>query len=333
MKKNAIAASSLFLALLLFLVPACSSSSSGKNTSESQYSSDSAGYGGSAAEYDYYSEEYAADEIATTPTADLGPTYGLKIIRTSYLNIETTSFQKSYDALMAALKEAGGYISSSSRSGGNQADGSYLAQYIDLELKIPIDKYDSFLGQSGSFGNVTSQRDTTEDITTAYLDTEARIASLKTQEARMLELEEQASNLDELLRIESELTSVRSQLESVTRQLQTYDNRTNFATVHISLSEVSLYTPSTKAGFFSRFVQACKQSFVGFSNFLQDFVLFLVYIFPYAVIGTLLFFILRPAVRRVRARKGKRARKAKEGSENSENTADETESPPSDPQQ
>lgn len=49
---------------------------------------------------------------------------------------------------------------------------------VSLTLRVPQDSYKSFLAAAAQSGSVTYQNQQAEDITTRYMDTEARLASL-----------------------------------------------------------------------------------------------------------------------------------------------------------
>ena len=55
-------------------------------------------------------------------------------------------------------------------------------------------------------------------MTSAYVDVEARLKSLKLQEERLYAMMEQAGDLETLLAIQNQLTEVQYQIESYTAQ-------------------------------------------------------------------------------------------------------------------
>ncbi len=83
-----------------------------------------------------------------------------------------------------------------------------------LTARIPAELSDQFVGQLGSLGTMVSQSESAEDITLRYTDTESRIASLKTEQERLLALLDKADSLDSIITLESRLTEVRYELEN-----------------------------------------------------------------------------------------------------------------------
>ena len=103
---------------------------------------------------------------------------------------------------------------------------------------------------------MTYQNRAGEDITTRYMDTEARLASLTAQRTRLQELQAQADTLADLLEIESSLSDVLYQIESWQSQLDWYSNQVSCCTVYITLNEVETLTP-TSTSFGAKLLAAC----------------------------------------------------------------------------
>ena len=145
-----------------------------------------------------------AESDASTRTAD-----SAKIIYTANLTLETRDYDTARAALDAALSDADGYMESSSEYTNTDSTRS-----VSLTLRVPQDSYKSFLAAAAQSGSVTYQNQQAEDITTRYMDTEARLASLTAQRTRLQELQAQADTLADLLEIESSLSDVQYQIES-----------------------------------------------------------------------------------------------------------------------
>lgn len=169
-----------------------------------------------------------AESDASTRTAD-----SAKIIYTANLTLETRDYDTARAALDAALSDADGYMESSSEYTNTDSTRS-----VSLTLRVPQDNYKSFLAAAAQSGSVTYQNQQAEDITTRYMDTEARLASLTAQRTRLQELQAQADTLADLLEIESSLSDVQYQIESWQSQLDWYSNQVSCCTVYITLNEV-----------------------------------------------------------------------------------------------
>ena len=202
-----------------------------------------------------------------------------KIIYTANLTLESKDYDAARVALDAALAEAGGYMESS-----DEYANSGSRRSLSLTLRVPQENYESFLAAVAATGNVTYKSQQAEDVTTQYMDIEARLDSLKEQRARLQELKASADNLSDLLQIESSLSDVQYQLESYQSQLDWYSRQVECCTVYLSLEEVQTYTP-VEEGFGSRIQNALREGWSGFVETVQSAAVFLVGHWPFLVVG------------------------------------------------
>ena len=204
-----------------------------------------------------------------------------KIIYTANLTLESKDYDAARAALDAALAEAGGYMESS-----DEYANSGSRRSLSLTLRVPQENYESFLAAVTATGNVTYKSQQAEDVTTQYMDIEARLDSLKEQRARLQELKASAENLSDLLQIESSLSDVQYQLESYQSQLDWYSDQVECCTVYLSLEEVQTYTPVDES-FASRLRNALLDGWANFTGGVQDLAVIIVGCWPAIVVGAI----------------------------------------------
>ena len=163
-------------------------------------------------------------------------------------------------------------------------------RYAELTIRIPADKLDSFVDNVSEHSNITDTRETTEDVTLSYVESESRVIALETEQTRLLELLAEARNMDDILRIESRLTDIRAQLEKAKSQLRVYDNMVNYGTVYLNITEVTEYTPVTEPEtVWERMGAGLKESWKDMVKGLGDTLVFIVaalpHLLPLAVIA------------------------------------------------
>ena len=240
-----------------------------------------------------------------SPTSSL-VAEGLKIIYTAYADVQTKTFQESYDKLLAMLQENNGYVQNADISGGYTTEsGYYHNRYANLTLRVPAENYKRFLEVAGTIGTVTNLSEHTEDITAAYIDVEARLTTLKAQEKRLLELLSSAEVVADLIEIESKLAEVRYQIESFQSQMNTFEKLLAYSTITIYLQEVpDIALPKDTFG--QKIIAAFSGSGEAISNFLKGAVIVIIYLLPFLVLGFLVFLLIRFFVK-----KGKKKRDEK----------------------
>ena len=235
-----------------------------------------------------------------------------KWVITMSLTAETENLTDAMGLLAEKIQESGGYVESQSVSGTAVNSGRSPSAYITV--RIPAEQLDSFVEDVSGMTNVVSSSRYVEDITLRYTDTEGRVKALQTEEARLLELMEQAETMSDLLEIEGRLTEVRYQLENYTSTLRLYDNQVDYATLDLTLREVEKFTPPEKQGFWQKVTSGLADSMVDLGQGIVDFVAWVLIELPYLVLVGLLGWLVVLLTRRsIKKRRAKKAQKTQNG--------------------
>lgn len=225
-----------------------------------------------------------------------------KWIITVDMDAETEDLDALLDRLQAQIDTLGGYVEDQWLSNGSRYS-TVRYRNASLTIRIPAEDVDSFTQQVQGACNVVRSSKNLEDITLSYVATESRMNALRTEEARLLELMEQAETMSDLLEIEARLTDVRYELESVTSQLRTYDNLVNYATVSLSIEEVTEYTPVEEETLWQRISGGFVKSLKGVGELLLDTVVWVIVNLPYLVIFAIIAAAVIILIRRLRRKK------------------------------
>lgn len=159
-----------------------------------------------------------------------------KLIRNAQLELEVKSFQSTVDQIAALTKAAGGYVdtTNSERGGNGKLQGTVVAKVLPQNL-------DSFLLKLRDLGQLKNQTLSTDDVTKAYIDTQARLDNSRRMEAQLQELLKKSNGkVSELLQVERELGRVRGEIEQMQGELRLYDFQVQYATVTMQVSEKDL---------------------------------------------------------------------------------------------
>ena len=203
-----------------------------------------------------------------------------KIIYTAYLSIETKDFDGARQQLDETLDSMDGYMESSNE----YTDSTDNTRTLSLTLRVPESAYSAFLTSAEAAGSVISRSESADDVTTQYLDIEARLDTLTAQRTRLQELQASADALSDLLQIESSLSDVQYQIESYQSQLNWYANQVQYCTVNITLNEVETLT-STGSSFGARLTDAFRNGWSNFTAGVQTVLVFLIGAWPAIGIG------------------------------------------------
>lgn len=169
-------------------------------------------------------------DTAPAPAADV--TVNLKLIRSARLEILILDYDASKAKLLEIVKKAGGYISDVNL----HTEQEY--KIANLALRVPAQNFDNALDELRKLGRVVGESLETEDITTTYVDTDARLRNMKLTEQRLIDLLAQRSrNLSDILQVERELSRVRGDIENLTARLRHYDDQVSLSTISLELRE------------------------------------------------------------------------------------------------
>ena len=233
----------------------------------------------------YYDMESAKSEDGGL-TGDTDSTVlpeGRKWIITVNMSAETEDLDALMEALNGKISGLGGYVEDQDSYNGS-IYSSRRYRSASLTVRIPAERVDEFTEEMSGIANVVSTNLSREDITLSYVATESRVKALQTEEARLLELMEQAETMADLLEIESRLTDVRYELENRASQLRLYDNQVDYATIYLSIDEVQEYTPVEEPTVWERISGGFVSSIKGVGNGLLDLLVWVLAKSPYLVI-------------------------------------------------
>ena len=233
----------------------------------------------------YYDMESAKSEDGGL-TGDTDSTVlpeGRKWIITVNMSAETEDLDALMEALNGKISGLGGYVEDQDSYNGSMYS-SRRYRSASLTVRIPAERVDEFTEEMSGIANVVSTNLSREDITLSYVATESRVKALQTEEARLLELMEQAETMADLLEIESRLTDVRYELENRASQLRLYDNQVDYATIYLSIDEVQEYTPVEEPTVWERISGGFVSSIKGVGNWLLDLLVWVLAKSPYLVI-------------------------------------------------
>ena len=231
-----------------------------------------------------------------------------KLIYTSEYTIETKSFEADYNAIITALESSGGFLSGENTYGMKPEEYGDSGRHAELTLRIPVKSYSTFLSELEGVGSITRRYRTTDDVTTSYYDNEARIELYEAQYDKLMGYLENASDINDIIAIESEMTDVLYTLDSLKGEKRHMDDRIEYCTVYIYLNEVVEYTEivTSKENFGSRVSSSFMSVIKWLGRFFEGFAVVFIAALPILAILTAVFSVIFFPIRA--ARKKKKAR-------------------------
>lgn len=166
-------------------------------------------------------------------SAPADPTvYKPKLIRTSYLTLEVSDPAKARAELLDRLGTVQGWVAEQQET--RDVSGRLT---IDLQLKIPSDRFDASRQAFKALGVVRQERSETEDVSRDWVDREARLAVKRAAVLRLKQLlAQRTASLKDLLEAEKALVNETEEIESMEAIHREQASRVAFATLDVHLN-------------------------------------------------------------------------------------------------
>jgi hypothetical protein len=152
---------------------------------------------------------------------DTKETVTRQLIKTGSISYNVNDLGGIEEKVESKVKETGGYVFSTSSS----------LNSLVIQVKIPQDRFDEFVGISGSFGKIDSKHVNVEDVTMQYYDLDNRIKNKKILQDRLRNYLSSSHNIEDLLKVESELNRVTEELESIEGQFNNLSHMISYSSL------------------------------------------------------------------------------------------------------
>ena len=223
---------------------------------------------------------------------------GPMIIRTAELSLITKEFDKARTNLEGILKRHRGYVGEL-KAGGTTGSGRTLT----ATLRVPADQLDATLTEVKTLGRVESESQSGQDVTSQYVDLQARLSNARNTEQRLTELlRNRTGKLSDVLEVEQELDRVRGEIEQMEAERKNMSNQVSYATLNATIAEdykaqLQAVPPSTS----TRLSNASVEGYRTMADGVVSLALFLLSTGPSLLLwGVILFLPARLVWRKVR---------------------------------
>jgi hypothetical protein len=220
------------------------------------------------------------------------------IAQTAQLTLTTREFDKARGAIEDILKRHKGYIGHLNVNAPTSA-----GRTLDATLRVPSDQLAPTMAEIKRLGRVEAESQGGEEVTSRYIDLDARLSNARNTEQRLTDLlRQRIGKLSDVLAVELELGRVRGEIERMEAEKKSLVNRVDFATLTATIRED--YQALVPAGPFSviaRFRNAAVEGYRSTVESIIDAIAFLLTNGPVLLVwAAILFFPARFVWRRVR---------------------------------
>lgn len=218
-----------------------------------------------------------------------------KIIYRAHVDVVVESFRDVSTGLMQLCELHGGFIANANVSGqtGTPRRGSWT-------LRIPSSEYRAFLSSVSDVGEVTSSRETSQEVTAEFYDVQARIRNKQHEEKRLIELlENRTGKLPDILTVEKELSRVRGEIEQMQGRLRVLQDLTAYSTVTVNVQEIKDYVPPAAPSFLTEISREWEATLSNMLAFAQGCILLTIRFGPWVVVFSLMVLLAYLIYRRI----------------------------------
>ncbi len=173
----------------------------------------------------------AAMDIAMSPAAT--PNTEPRVIKTGAIDMTTEDVAATVTDIEALAMSFQGFVQTSTLSDNEIGEASAF-----IIIRVPTEVFETAMADIQLLGaHVNTESVSGEDVTAQYIDLAARLSAAQAQEAQYLNILESATTVGEVLAVQEHLADVRADIESLQGQITYLADRTDLATISVSLSE------------------------------------------------------------------------------------------------
>lgn len=178
----------------------------------------------------------SAPAPATSDAIDASPsptTTDQRVIKSGSIDMTSDDVPSTVNSVSTLATTRGGFVQTSSTS--DDEAGKATAYVV---IRIPSAQFETTMTDIAKLGvHVNNESISGEDVTEQFTDVSARLAAAKAQEEQYLIILKSAETVGEVLAVQEHLASVRSEIESLQGQVNYLTNRTDLATISVTISE------------------------------------------------------------------------------------------------
>lgn len=150
------------------------------------------------------------------------------IVRTVAMGIIVPNVPTAKRDIALLAEDVGGWEVNSERSQKHEAS---------ISVRVPAELLGQFLQSVKDMAvEVEYENSTSQDVTTDFVDNEARLKVLRSTEARLLEFHARAVNVEETVNLEAELSRVQLEIEAIQGRLRFMAETSAYSLVNLALT-------------------------------------------------------------------------------------------------
>ena len=158
------------------------------------------------------------------------------IIRTVDMQLTVPDVAAAVDNVAALAGRSGGWVVSSDRSARHGGR---------ISIRVPADSLDSAIQQLRELAlQVESEISASQDVTDEYVDIQSRLKGLRATEERLLEIMQQADDVEDALNVQLELSNLQTRIEQIEGRIKYLEQTSAYSLINVGLRASPLALPA-----------------------------------------------------------------------------------------
>jgi hypothetical protein len=165
------------------------------------------------------------------------------IVRNGYIELVVTDVLDARDDIARLATSYGGYVVSSSIRGEEEDLKG------NITIRVPDEMFEQALAElRGMAVRVTEESTSSQDVTEEYVDLQSRLKNAEATEQQYLNILEQATDVEDILRVYERLTYVRQEIEQIKGRMQYLERTSSMSLIEVRLEPEASAKPLARAG-------------------------------------------------------------------------------------
>jgi len=216
-----------------------------------------------------------------------------KIIKDGRLGLRVSDLENTKFRVDTLINHYGGYYAN------EKLNNSDWETSYNLKIRIPSADFMKFISDTErGDGEILYKEINARNITDQFIDLETRLENKRNYQKRYNDLLIKANSIKEILEIEEKIRALEEEIDSTTGRLKYLSDLVDYSTLELTISKQKdfKYNPTKRDKFFEKLKQSISKGWFGF----VDFFLFIISIWPFWIIITLIFYLWKKYKMRIK---------------------------------
>jgi hypothetical protein len=140
-----------------------------------------------------------------------------------------------------------GQVESTQANSNARTSKSFATGTIVLE--VPQPSFARFVAEVEQVGHATSVTTSSNNVTSQYVDLQARISALNASLAQYLRIMTKATTISGILAVQNQINTIQSQIEQDQGQLKVLANQTTYGSLTVNVAQAGHHSSGSRSGF------------------------------------------------------------------------------------